>query len=50
MREISRLLSAKPAEVSDAVKRLQGEMQQWKEKLARMQNHYLERKLEEIPE
>lgn len=50
VREISRLLSAKPAEVSDAVKRLQGEMQQWKEKLARMQNHYLERKLEEIPE
>lgn len=50
VREISRLLSAKPAEVSDAVKRLQGEMQQWKEKLARMQNHYLERRLEEIPE
>lgn len=50
VREISRLLSAKPTEVSDAVKRLQGEMQQWKEKLARMQNHYLERKLEEIPE
>lgn len=50
VREISRLLSAKPAEVSDAVKRLQAEMQHQKEKLARMQNHYLEKKLEEIGE
>lgn len=50
VREISRMLSAKPAEISDAVKRLQGEMQQWKEKLARLQNRYLEKKLEEIPE
>lgn len=50
VRAISHLLSAKPAEVSEAVKRLQGENQQWKEKLARMQNHYLEKKLEEIQE
>lgn len=50
VRAISHLLSAKPAEVSEAVKRLRGENQQWKEKLARMQNHYLEKKLEEIQE
>ncbi|MDO5765910.1 MAG: DHHA1 domain-containing protein, partial [Elusimicrobiales bacterium] len=48
VRDISHLLSAKPAEVAEAVKRLQGENQQWKEKLTRMQNHYLEKKLEEI--
>lgn len=50
VREISHLLSAKPGEVAEAVKRLQGENQQWKEKLARMQNAYLDRKLGEIGE
>lgn len=50
VREISHLLSAKPGEVAEAVKRLQGENQQWKEKLARLQNAYLERKLSEIGE
>ena len=50
VREISHLLSAKPGEVAEAVKRLQGENQQWKEKLARLQNAYLEQKLSEIGE
>lgn len=49
VKEISRLLSAKPHEVADAVKRLQVEMQQWKDKLYRMQSSYMERKLEEMP-
>ena len=48
VREISHLLSAKPEEVAQAVKRLQGETQSYKEKLARMQNKYLEKKLEEL--
>ena len=48
VREISRLLSAKPNEVAEAVRRLQGEAQQYKEKLARMQNKYLEQKLDEM--
>lgn len=50
VREISRLLSAKPYETAEAVKRLQGEVAQWKDKLYRMQTQYLEKKLEEIPE
>mgnify|MGYP001196975024 CR=1 FL=1 len=49
VREISRLLSVKPHETADAVKRLQGEVQQWKDKLLRMQGIYMEKKLEEIP-
>lgn len=49
VKEISRLLSVKPHEVADGVKRLQAEMQQWKDKLYRMQSSYLERKLEEMP-
>ncbi len=49
VREISRLLSVKPYETADAVKRLQGEVQQWRDKLLRMQSGYMERKLEEIP-
>ena len=50
VREISRLLSAKPYETAEAVKRLQGEVAQWKDKMYRMQTQYLEKKLEEIPE
>lgn len=49
VKEISRLLSAKPYETAEAVKRLQGEVAQWKDKLHRMQTQYLEKKLEEIP-
>lgn len=48
VRDISRLLSAKPGEVAEAVRRLQGETQQYREKLARMQNRYLEQKLDEL--
>ena len=50
VREISRLLSAKPYEIADAVKRLKAETMQWKEKLHQMQTQYLDKKLEEIPE
>ncbi|MCD8121243.1 MAG: alanine--tRNA ligase-related protein [Clostridiales bacterium] len=49
VKEISHLLSAKPYEVADAVRRLQGETAQWRDRLLRMQNRYLERKLAEIP-
>ncbi|MCI9105303.1 MAG: alanyl-tRNA editing protein [Lachnospiraceae bacterium] len=45
--EISHLLSAKPYETAEAVKRLQREIQQGKDKLFRIQNRYLEQKLEE---
>ena len=48
VREISHLLSAKPEEVAVAVERLQGEVQQWKDKLIRLQNACLEEKLEAI--
>lgn len=48
VREISHLLSAKPNEVAEAVKRLQKEAQQYKEKLARLQNRYLELRLGEL--
>ncbi len=48
VREISHLLSAKPDEVAEAVKRLQRESHQYKERLAQMQNQYLDRKLEEL--
>lgn len=50
IREISHLLSAKPYETADAVRRLQKEQKQWKDKLYRMQNSYLEKKLQEFPE
>lgn len=48
VRDISHLLSAKPEEVAVAVERLQGEVQQWKDKLVRLQNACLEEKLEAI--
>ncbi len=50
IREISHLLSAKPYETAEAVKRLQDELQQWKNRLIRMQMAYVEQKLEEMPE
>lgn len=50
IKEISHMLSAKPYETAEAVKRLQGELQQVRERLARMQTQYMEGKLEEIPE
>lgn len=46
VQEISRLLSARPCETADAVKRLQKELSQWKDKLFRIQNRYLEQKLD----
>lgn len=49
VREISRLLSAKAGEVGEAVKRLWQESQQYRERLIRSQNRYLEGRLEEIP-
>lgn len=48
VRQISHLLSAKPGEVAGAVKRLQAEAQQYKEKLTRLQSRYLEQKLDEM--
>lgn len=48
VRRISHLLSAKPGEVAEAVKRLQDEAQQYKEKLARLQSRYLDEKLDEL--
>lgn len=50
VKEISRLLSAKPYETAEAVRHLQAEVLQWKDKLLRMQNAYMEKKLEELPE
>lgn len=50
VREISRALSAKPNEVADAVKRLQNEIGKYKETISRLQNGYLEDKLDEITE
>lgn len=50
VRAISRMLSVKPHETAEAVRRLQGEVQQWKDKLLRTQNSYLDKKLEEVPE
>lgn len=49
IREISRLLSSKPYEAAEAVRHLQGEVQQWKDKLLRTQSANMEEKLEEIP-
>lgn len=48
IREISRLLSAKPYETAEAVKRLQKELSQGKDRLFKIQSHYLEQKLSEI--
>ncbi|HIT64558.1 MAG TPA: alanyl-tRNA editing protein [Candidatus Ventrimonas merdavium] len=49
VREISRLLSAKPYEAAQAVAHLKEEAGQWREKVLRMQTRYLEQKLAEIP-
>lgn len=49
IKEISRMLSAKPYEAAEAVRHLQGEAQQWKDKLLRTQSAYMEKKLEDIP-
>ncbi len=46
--EISHLLSAKPYEVAEAVKRLWKENQQTKDKLFRMESRYLDGKMEEL--
>ena len=48
VREISRLLSAKPHEVAEAVERLREEALLWKGKAIQMQTRYLEKKLEEL--
>lgn len=49
IKEISRMLSAKPYEAAEAVRRLQAEAQQWKDRLLKMQSGYMEKKLGEIP-
>ncbi len=48
VREISRLLSAKPYEVAAAVQRLQAEAAHWREKTLALQTRCMEQKLEEI--
>ena len=48
VREISRLLSAKPEESAQAVHRLQDEARMWKEKLVRVQSHTMERILDNL--
>ena len=50
IREISRLLSAKPEESAQAVHRLQDEARMWKEKFIRAQSHAMEQILEKLPE
>lgn len=45
VRDISRLLSARPEEVAGAVERLQQEARQWREKLVGMQNAHMEARL-----
>ncbi len=50
VREISRLLSAKPDQVAEAVTHLQEEAQQWREKVLRLQTRYMDQKLSEIRE
>lgn len=50
VREISHLLSAKPNETAEAVKRLQKEQQMMKDKLFRIQSRYLEKRLEDLEE
>ena len=48
VREISRLLSAKPEESALAVHRLQDEARMWKEQLVRVQSHTMERILDNL--
>ena len=50
IREISRLLSAKPEESAQAVHRLQDEARMWKEKLVHVQSRTMEQILEKLPE
>lgn len=50
VREISRMLSAKPEESSQAVHRLQDEARMWKEKFIRAQSRAMEQILEKLPE
>ncbi len=50
VREISRLLSAKPEESAQAVHRLQDEARMWKEKLVHVQSRTMEQILEKLPE
>lgn len=50
IREISRMLSAKPEESAQAVKRLQDEAKSWKEKLIQTQSRAMEQILENLPE
>ncbi|MDO4267395.1 MAG: alanyl-tRNA editing protein [Eubacteriales bacterium] len=49
IREISRLLSARPCETADAVRRLSEEAELSREKLIRFQTRMMEEKLKEIP-
>ena len=48
--EISRMLSAKPEESAQAVKRLQDEAKSWREKLIQTQSRAMEQILENLPE
>ena len=50
IREISRMLSAKPEESAQAVKRLQDEAKSWREKLIQTQSRAMEQILENLPE
>ena len=50
VREISRMLSAKPEESAQAVHRLQDEARTWKEKFIRAQSRAMEQILEKLPE
>ncbi len=50
VREISRMLSAKPEESAQAVHRLQDEARMWKEKFIRAQSRAMEQILEKLPE
>ena len=50
VREISRLLSAKPEESAQAVHRLQDEAHMWKDKLVRSQTRAMEQILDNLPD
>ena len=50
VREISRLLSAKPEESAQAVHRLQEEAHMWKDKLVRSQTRAMEQILDNLPD
>ena len=50
VREISRLLSAKPEESAQAVHRLQEEAHMWKDKLVRSQTRAMEQLLDNLPD